>query len=408
MHIDFLDSILVANQWIQNENEQDPFKDLCIKAIKNLNFPSIISEPMSLLDQISSPTLLLNEQICRNNLKKMAGKAQLNGMKLVPHFKTAQSHLIGEWAKEYGIREITVSSIKMAEYFCGQGWENIHIAFPFNPRETKKLNDLSKNQSLSVQLINVAVTEKLAMELEHPVGFFIEIDAGYGRTGVAVTDFELVEGILRKAKQTDKLRFKGFYIHAGHSYYEKDIEKLYDQTRAALNMLKNKYRSEYPELVTRTGDTPGCSVIENFGDINEMGPGNFVFYDLMQVNLGSCKREDIAVALAVPVVDIHLGRKEILVHGGAVHLAKDVLTEPDGSKNFGEVVFLTENGWEFPSQRSYLKSISQEHGLIKASDELLAKVKIGDLLGILPIHSCMTADCMGAYLNLNGQTIDHA
>ena len=363
---------------------------------------------MSVLSGITSPTLLLDEKICRHNLQIMAEKAKRHGKKLIPHFKTAQSHLVGKWAMEYGVKEITVSSIKMATYFCGQGWDNIHIAFPFNPLETKTLSALAKNQSLSVQLINEAVTEKLAQELENPVGFFIEIDAGYGRTGVEVTDFGLMEAILRKAKSTDKLKFKGFYLHAGHSYYEKDISKIYEQTRAALNMLKNKYRSEYPDIVTRTGDTPGCSVIEDFGDIDELGPGNFVFYDMMQVALGSCKREDVAVALVVPVVDIKKERKEILVHGGGVHLAKDVLTEPDGGKNFGEVVYLTENGWSIPGQRSFLKSISQEHGIIKASDELLAKVKVGDLLGILPIHSCMTADCMRSYLTINGETVDHA
>jgi len=362
---------------------------------------------MSYLKQITSPILLINEDICRNNLKKMADKAKRHGMKLVPHFKTAQSHEIGKWAKDYGISEITVSSIKMAEYFCGQGWDNIHIAFPFNPLEAEKLNALAKNQRLSVQLINVAVAQELNETLENPVGFFIEIDAGYGRTGVEVSDFGLMEAILRTAKKRDVLQFKGFYLHAGHTYYEPDKAGIYAQTRAALSMLKNKYRTEYPDLITRTGDTPGCAVIEDFGDIDEMGPGNFVFYDMMQVNLGSCKVEDVAVALAVPVVDIKKDRKEILVHGGGVHLAKDVLIEPNGGKNFGEVVWLYENGWEIPLQRSFLKSISQEHGIIKASDDLLARVKVGDVLGILPIHSCMTADCMGTYLSLKGEYIDH-
>jgi hypothetical protein len=30
------------------------------------------------------------------------------------------------------------------------------------------------------------------------------------------------------------------------------------------------------------------------------------------------------------------------------------------------------------------------------------------LLGILSVHSCMTADCMGSYLSLDGQVVDHA
>lgn len=363
---------------------------------------------MSYLDHITSPTLLLDEKICRANLKRMADKAARHDMKLVPHFKTAQSHQIGVWAKEYGIKAVTASSIKLAEYLCGQGWENIHIAFPFNPLEIPRLNKIAAHQSISVQLINATTAQMLVDQLENKVGFFIEIDAGYGRTGVEVTDFGLIEEILRIASHSDKLSFKGFYIHAGHSYYMPDIPALYEQTRNALSMLKHKYISEYPNLVTRTGDTPGCAVMEDFGDIDEMGPGNFVFYDLMQSTLGGCDKTDIAVAMAVPVVDIKKDRKEILIHGGGVHFAKDVLIDDDGNKNFGEVVLLNESGWTIPAHRSYLKSISQEHGIIKASDELLATVKVGDLLGILPIHSCMTADCMGEYLTLDGKKVDHA
>ncbi|TDQ18840.1 D-serine deaminase-like pyridoxal phosphate-dependent protein [Algoriphagus boseongensis] len=363
---------------------------------------------MSFLDQISSPTLLIDEKITRANIKRMADKAHSQGKKLVPHWKTAQSHEIGKWAEDYGITEVTASSIKLAEYLCGQGWKNIHIAFPFNIRETKRLDRLAEKQSLSVQIVNPITAKHLADNLTHEVGFFIEIDAGYGRTGVHVSDFGTIEEILRASKKSNHLKFKGFYLHPGHTYYTADKAGIYDQSKDALRMLKTKYQSEFPDLVTRIGDTPGCSVMEDFGDVDELGPGNFVFFDLMQAEMGSCRKEDISVCLAVPVVDINLQRKEILVHGGGVHLAKDVLVDEKGNKNFGEVVLLNEKGWEILKDRSYLKSISQEHGVIKASDSLLQSVKIGDLLGILPIHSCMTADCMGAYLSLDGKWIDHA
>src|SRR5690606_36233637 len=127
----------------------------------------------------------------------------------------------------------------------------------------------------------------------------------------------------------------------------------------------------------------------------------------MQAELGSCTREDISVCLAVPVVDISKERGEILAHGGGVHLAKDVLVDASGNKNCGEVVFLNENGWTIATDRSDLKGISQEYGVIKASDSLLASEKVGDLMGILQVHSCMAADCMGEYLSLDGKKIDH-
>jgi len=362
---------------------------------------------MSYLDKITSPTLLLDEKICRANLKKMAEKAKRHKMELVPHFKTAQSRLIGSWAKEYGIKEITTSSVKMTEYLLGDGWENIHIAFPFNPRETEKLDELASSQSISVQLINTESTKQLASTLSNPIGFFIEIDAGYGRTGVDSKDYSKIQEILDIAKNTPNLNFKGFYLHPGHTYYG-NIPAIYEETREALGRLKKEFKPQFPDLVTRTGDTPGCSVVEDFGDIDQLGPGNFIFFDLMQANLGSCAKSDIAVAMAVPVVDIKKERKEILVHGGGVHFAKDVLQNGDGSMNFGELVYLKDIGWEIPNDGSHLKKISQEHGLLKASDELLEKVKVGDLIGILPVHSCMTADCMGEYLTLDGNWMDHA
>ncbi|UCS91564.1 alanine racemase [Echinicola marina] len=358
---------------------------------------------------IKQPILVLNETICRKNLSKMAEKAKKHQLNLVPHFKTHQSLKVGEWCRDFGVKEITVSSLKMAQYFSQQAWDNIHIAFPFNPLLTAELNQLAQSQSISIQLVNEEVCLILAAAIDHPIGYFIEIDAGYGRTGVEVSDFGLIEKIMRVASKNKNMFFKGFYIHAGHSYHADldGIKHIHEQTRAALKMLKDKYHSEFPHLLTRSGDTPCCSIMDNFEGIDEIGPGNFVFYDLTQAKIGSCLKEDIAVALAVPVVDIHWDKKEVLVHGGGVHLAKDELINADGSKNYGEVVLFKDRHWQLQGHPSYIKSISQEHGIIKASDQLIRNIKIGDVIGILPVHSCMTADCMGSYISTEGEIIDH-
>ncbi|UJP63776.1 alanine racemase [Mongoliitalea daihaiensis] len=362
-----------------------------------------------MLETITSPTLLIDEKICRRNISRMAEKAAKHGMELIPHMKTAQSHIVGEWSREVGIREITVSSLKMASYFSNKGWSTIHIAFPFNPREINAFNELASQQKLSIQLVNPVVTQLVAEKLTSAAGFFIEIDAGYGRTGVPYQQTAIIDEILAAAEKNPLFSFRGFYIHPGHSYYTKDIVGIYEESRLALAELKALYIAKYPTIKTRIGDTPGCSVMDDFGDIDQLGPGNFMFYDVTQVGIGSCSLADIAVALAVPIVDIQVEKGEILVHGGGVHLSKDVLYEPDGSKNYGEVVYLREGAaWEIPKQRSYVKSVSQEHGIIKASDELLQQVSVGDLIGILPIHSCMTADCMKSYYTINGLHIDHA
>ncbi len=362
---------------------------------------------MNNFESLTAPTLILNPEIVLSNLDKMRSKANRLGLKLVPHFKTPQSREIGRWVLRRGIDEIAVSSLKMAKYLSGLGFHLIHIGFPFNIREIELFNSIHDQQDMSIQIVNIESIRILIGKLKKETPFFIEIDAGYGRTGVKYNDYDKLDQILSMSSESDMLKFRGFYVHPGHTYYS-DINKIYDETRTALNMLKSKYESNYPDMDIRIGDTPGCSIIDDFGPATEMGPGNFIFYDLMQVSIGSCYRQNIAIALAAPVVDVNKKSGKILVHGGGVHLSKDFIQMEDGSKCFGEVVILNENGWEIPEQISRVVSVSQEHGIIQASVELINSIEIGDMIGILPVHSCMTADCMKKYWSTSGEWIDHA
>lgn len=95
---------------------------------------------MSFLDNIKHPTLLLDEQRCRANIRLMAEKARRNNVRFRPHFKSHQSAIIGEWFREEGVRAITVSSVGMASYFAEAGWDDITVAFPVNLREMDEID----------------------------------------------------------------------------------------------------------------------------------------------------------------------------------------------------------------------------------------------------------------------------
>ena len=60
---------------------------------------------------ITTPTLILDEEKCKANIKRMVDKANQNNIVLRPHFKTHQSLEIGRWFKDIGINKITASSI---------------------------------------------------------------------------------------------------------------------------------------------------------------------------------------------------------------------------------------------------------------------------------------------------------
>ena len=92
-----------------------------------------------------------------------------------------------------------------------------------------------------------------------------------------------------------------------------------------------------------------------------------------------------------PVVSIYRSRKEILIYGGAIHFSKDYIIE-NKNKCFG-YVYKGDNYWDLSNKIGYIKSLSQEHGIVKLNKTV--DLSIGDKLSIIPVHSCLTADKMG-------------
>jgi len=361
------------------------------------------------ISKITSPTLLLDQEICRRNIERMRQKASSKNLKLYPHFKTHQSREVGNWCLESGIDGIAVSSLKMAKYFADAGgYDDITVSFPVNIREMELINELATKTQLTLLVTEEESAEALAKKLKYPIRIFIEVDATYHRSGLGVSEVSKIETILKVINSNSMMELRGFYIHPGDSYHAASLEEKTSIHFAALETLKwmkATYGNESSEC--RLGDTPNCTLMNDFTGVDSIGPGNYVFYDYVQTQIGSCRVEDIAVCLAVPVVAFNRNRKEIIVHGGAVHLSKDFLINEQGQKSFGLVVKINENGWTEPVKNTFVKSLSQEHGIIEMDNFLYDNLRPGDLLGILPVHSCLTADAMKQYMCINGRIADH-
>lgn len=361
------------------------------------------------MHDIAIPTLLLDKQRCLRNIERMVEKAKANHIQLRPHLKTPQSLGVAAWFKDYGIHAAAVSSLRMAKYFANGGWNDITVAFPINILEASLVQELAANIQLNILVEASESLIYLAKHLTHPVGVFLKIDIGYHRTGIAHDNLEAIESILNTLSRHSIFHFKGFLTHAGHTYKTQtlqEVQHIYSIHATALTHLKHQFVNRFPDLKISFGDTPSCSRLEQLYGIDEMRPGNFIFYDLMQYQIGACQLDDIAVAMACPVVALHPERSEIVVYGGGVHFSKDQLPHPNGGSYYGQVVHLDDTTWHFPAAESYLKSVSQEHGIVKASATLLQQTKIGDILGILPVHSCMTADLMPYYQTLDNGRIE--
>jgi len=361
-----------------------------------------------LLQSIETPTLLLDEDKARANLKRMAAKAAAQRIRFRPHFKTHQSARIAEWFRAEGVSAITVSSLSMAAYFAGHGWGDILVAFPVNLREKAAIQRLAGQVHLGLLVESVESAAALGSQLDAPVDIWIKVDTGLHRTGLDVNATGAVSTLIAEVLRHPRLNLRGLLTHAGQTYHARstqEIRDLYAQRCLAMQRLRASLASPVArELQLSVGDTPGCCLSADLGEVDEIRPGNFIFFDSMMFDLGVCSVDEIAVAVACPVVALHPQRNEVVVYGGAVHLSKEAL-ERDGFRFYGYVVFLEESGWQFTSPENRVVSLSQEHGLLRLRPEDFSRLKVGDLIGVLPAHSCLTVNALGNYLSLEGELI---
>ncbi len=361
---------------------------------------------MSLLDNIKRPTLLLDERKCRENIRQMAEKARRSDVFFRPHFKSHQSVIIGEWFREEGVNAITVSSVEMASYFAEAGWEDITIAFPVNMRELDEIDKLAEKINLNLLVTSTDSLQLLTQKLSNRIGIFIEIDTGYGRSGLTQKDIIVIEKIIRGCRQSSNLHFMGFLSHFGESYQarnKEEIEQIYHHGVNDLQQIRDSL-DKGPRGILSVGDTPACNFLESFTGVDEIRPGNFIFNDVMQMEIGSCTSDQITICLAAPVVDIYPDRKEAIVYAGAIHLSKEKINY-NGQEVFGLVVNLEDEGWSEPVPGCIVLGLSQEHGILRLDPAMFSSLQPGSLIGILPVHACLTADAMKHYLTIQGKPV---
>lgn len=352
---------------------------------------------------IERPTAVINPVIVRRNIARMTAKARASGVAFRPHFKTHQSAEIGAWFQAEGVTAITVSSVDMAAYFAAHGWRDITIAFPVNWLQIETINRLAGQINLGLLVESPETVQFLQQKLNAPVKVWLKIDAGARRTGIRWDDTTTLDTVGTVLKLADKLKLAGLLVYSGQTgtvIGSRSIQTIYRDTLERLKSVRERLqqRGLTDHIAFSVGDTPTCSRLEEFREVDEIRPGNFVFYDMQQVSLNSCTVQDVGLAVACPVVAKHPGRGIITLYGGAVHLSKDY----DDGWLHGAVALPTETGWSMPLAGTRVIQLSQEHGLVETTAEVLARVNVGDVLMVLPVHACLCADLLKGYRTPDG------
>lgn len=352
------------------------------------------------LGDLQTPCLVLDKGILEKNLKRMSDTVHRNGVALRPHLKTAKSAEVARMATAGEAGGITVSTLAEAEYFADSGFRNILVAAAQPPQ---KLDRAAKLIDRGVTITLVTDDVDLARSIAEHRGNFkvlIELDSGDGRAGIKPDNPLLVD-----IGRTLGAKLAGVMTHAGHSYECRDAEcirAVAEDERATVAGAASRLRDLGMSCdVVSVGSTPTMTYAKNLDGITEARPGVYMFQDLMQAEIGSCGKEDIALTVLASVIGKNESENRVLIDAGALALSKDRSTQAtDHDAGYGEV-------WDIRGARSFgpcvVKRVYQEHGVVTSDSRLpFDKLAIGTKVRIGPNHACITAAAYDRYYVVDG------
>ena len=343
--------------------------------------------------ELRTPCLIGYLNIMKSNANKMLDNAKKMDVRLTPHVKThktIQGALIQTGGRKSGIVCSTLAEVK---FFCNGGFDDILYAVPITPDkfvECMALNNTMENFAILVDSLEMIHSLLHFHNPKHvkPWNVWVMVDCGYHRDGIDPKDpasLELIAAIYNAGK--DKMIFSGIYTHGGHSYSSKsDIALIAGIERDAVVHFANAIRSYFgvgigmSDVVVAVGSTPTCSILpEHLNDVDAIHPGNYLYYDIMQADLGSCKEEDIAVRVLTRVIGKYPKQNMLLIDCGWTGCSAQ-----GQGQHYGRIA-------GFENHKLCIKVLKQEAGEVETSDGSpidFDNFPIGTILEIFPYHSC--------------------
>lgn len=350
--------------------------------------PGVLGRHWTSLD---TPALLVDLDRLDANIESMAAHARTGGLVLRPHFKTHKSVAIARRQLAAGAVGITVAKLDEAEALVDGGIDApILVAYELvDPHKLERAMRLATRVPLTLAVDSAAGARQVADAVEaaaaadtaRRVEVWIEIDSGLRRCGVAASE---AADLARVVAGLPALHLTGVFTHAGHSYAAPDAKAVAaiaaDEARSVLDAAAAIRAIGIPIETVSVGSTPTARFHDGAAGITELRPGNYVYFDAMQVALGSAAERDCALSISTTVIS-RVAPDRAVIDAGSKTLGLDRgAHSSDLLADFGSLIGVD----------GALARLSEEHGTLRIpSDSPLA---IGDQIRILPNHACSVSN----------------
>lgn len=336
--------------------------------------------------ELTTPSFLVDLDRLENNINSIQKLCDDNNKQLWPMVKTHKSTEIAKMQLEAGAKGFLVGTLDEAEVLAKNGIRNITYAYPVVGKENlKRVIDIAKMTKLYVSidcLEQAKELDELLKENDMRINALIIVDSGLNRFGI---DPKEAGKFYKELRQYNNIDVVGIGTHPGQVYGSKNMDDVKlaadDEIKAVEDAKKSLLEAGLNPTILATGSTPTIFLAAKDDNITVLRPGNYIFYDNIQMSIGLVEEEDCALSILATVVSS----------------PKDGLLLIDaGSKCFG----LDKGAHGNSLMEGYGYVINHPELVVSDLSEEVAKVKvkgstdlkIGDKIRIIPNHSCSSAN----------------
>jgi D-serine deaminase-like pyridoxal phosphate-dependent protein len=220
----------------------------------------------------------------------------------------------------------------------------------------------------------------------------LKVDVGYGRVGVRP---ERAVEVARSVAGLPGLRLRGVFTHAGHGYAAETkagVDEIARDEGERLSAAAVDLRAAGLAVEeVSVGSTPTAAGAMRVAGVTECRPGNYVFHDASQVELGTCGLEDCSLTILATVVSVPAPGRAVL-DAGSKTLSSDPLRPRAGGH--GRIL----------GRSSRIEKLSEEHGVVAVAEG--ETFRVGERVRVLPNHACVVANLHDRLVGVSGGHVE--
>jgi D-serine deaminase-like pyridoxal phosphate-dependent protein len=366
---------------------------------------SCISESVH-ISELRTPTVLVDEVRVARNIDRMQSAVTARGRRLRPHAKTHKSPELARRQIARGAVGVCCAKIGEAEVFVDAGIEDIRVPYPIHPSNADRVLALLDRTHLSFIVDHLEVARGWSSVMRaagRNVDVLVKVDVGFHRCGIDPDRAGAAE-LVAAVAALPGLRFRGLLSHAGHAYAaasDADVSAIATAEARTLTSLAARVR-ELGVAVEEisVGATPTARFSVEAEGVTELRPGNYVYFDRMQVALGSAAWDDCALTVLARVVS-RPADDRVILDCGSKTLSTD-LARGGAVAGYGAVLERLDSA--VPDESLTIERLSEEHATVRVRDGR-SPLAPGDHVRVVPNHSCVVSNLMDTVWLVSGETV---